>query len=415
MKDSKSKQYMPVAWMFFFIFLGIIGAFVAQPLVISLGVMGFITCIISVIWNLLSLEEMSYERKFFQRNAFKGEDIPMTVTLSNKKPIPLTRLNLSDELPDELQVLKGEGKLTGKQKIQILNHATSMRWYERLRWEYTLRCTRRGIQKIGPAKLESGDPFGFLNSTRSESHVDSLMVYPAVASLGDLGIPSARPLGETRGGLQIYEDPSRFFNLRDYRRGDPLKTIDWKATARLQRLITRTYEPSTSITVILVVAVDTKDPYWDNYDTDELERVITAAASVAMYAAQEEYTIGVFANDGPIQPNRPLLVQPARGPDQIHNVLSALALLRMFAFGPMSQRLAENANKLPVGSTIVVCSAFISPEFVIILTDLKNKGHKVVVVYVGPGSCPTLPDGVLVYPVRENLIEKEIISEPVSA
>ena len=81
----------------------------------------------------------------------------------------------------------------------------------------------------------------------------------------------------------------------------------------------------------------------------------------------------------------------------------------------MSQRLAENANKLPVGSTIVVCSAFISPEFVIILTDLKNKGHKVVVVYVGPGSCPTLPDGVLVYPVRENLIEKEIISEPVSA
>ena len=120
MKDSKSKQYMPVAWMFFFIFLGIIGAFVAQPLVISLGVMGFITCIISVIWNLLSLEEMSYERKFFQRNAFKGEDIPMTVTLSNKKPIPLTRLNLSDELPDELQVLKGEGKLTGKQKIQIL-------------------------------------------------------------------------------------------------------------------------------------------------------------------------------------------------------------------------------------------------------------------------------------------------------
>jgi uncharacterized protein (DUF58 family) len=218
-------------------------------------------------------------------------------------------------------------------------------------------------------------------------------------------------LGDVRGGLTIFEDPTRFSGLRDYQRGDPIKTVDWKGSARLRRLMVRTYEPSTSVTVVLVVAVDTRAPYWAEYAPDDLEMVVTAAASVASYSAELGYTLGLFANDTPIPVNRPMTVPPARDPDQLHRVLSALATIRLFAFGPMAERLAEHFRRFPIGATLVVSTAFLPPEFVRILRDLKRRSYKIVVMYVGADPCPDLGEGILVYQLREHLTHLEEAGE----
>ena len=401
-------------WVAFFVIIVAVGFFMGHGLVIGFGVMGLLATIISLVWNRLALEEVSYERRLPQRSAFVGEVVQMTVTLTNRKPLPLAWVRVDDDVPDALQVVHGDVNPQAYNKVQSLHHSTSMAWYERIRWDYRLLCTRRGLYHIGPARFESGDPFGFLRSRKREPHRDSLLVYPRVVPLDELGIPADRPLGDVRGGIRIFQDPTRPWGLRDYQRGDPLKTMDWKATAKAQRLQVRNYEPSSSFTVILVVAVDTSKPYWAAYSTEALERVVTAAASVAGYAAEQHYSVGLFSNDMPIQADRAMTVPPSRGRGHLSVILGALATTRAYAVGPMATQLAQYAGRFPMGATLAVTTAFLPPEFVSTLGLLKGRGYKIVVFYVGDEPCPKLAEGIVVHELKEHLAKLEAAHEPVA-
>ena len=406
---------LPKLWFGFFLAALAIGIIVGQALVIAFGVMGLLAGGISWAWNRLALEEVYYEREFGLGRFFVGEEMPLTVSLVNRKVVPLTWARVQDEVPEALNVVAGDVKSNVQPKGRTLNHSTSMAWYERVRWNYRVKCMQRGLYRLGPALIESGDPFGFLGVNKREPKLDDVLVYPRVVSLDELGIPPIRPLGEAREGIKIFPDPSRPSGLREYELGDPLKTVDWKATARTQQLQVRTFEPSSSTTIIIVVAVDTTTPFWGSYPAAELERVITVSASVTAYASEREYSIGLFSNDMPIRADKPMNVAPGRGPEQLSLMLGALAIIRPYALAPMASQLAEHARRFPIGATLVVSSAYLPPDFVRILQDLKRRGHKIVVLYVGEEPCPDLGDGVVVHQLRDRLDKMEAVGDLISA
>lgn len=401
-------------WIAFFIIIVAVGIFMGQGLVIAFGVMGIAAGAISLIWNRLSLEDVTYERELSERRVFLNEEVTMTLALTNRKPIPLAWINVEDEVPDDLHVVRGDVAANVKPNIQTLEHSTSMAWYERIRWRYRLKGERRGLHTIGPARIESGDPFGFLRSRARNTDDDTVMVYPPIFPLHDLGIPAARPLGDVRKGLPIFADLSRPAGIRDYVLGDPLKSIDWKATARSGALQVRVYEPSSTYTVVIVVAVDTATPHWDSYDPENLERVITAAASVAAFATDQRYGVGLFSNDMPITANKPMTVPPSRGREHLGAILGSLATIRSYALAPMSKQLLEYVRRFPLGATLVVCSSFIHDEFVATLGAVREQGFRIVVLYVGEGECPALSDGIIVHELRSYMDELEAAGEPVA-
>ena len=259
----------------------------------------------------------------------------------------------------------------------------------------------------GPGHLESGDPFGFVRTQKMQHHRSSILVLPRVVPLVDLGLPAVRPLGEVRGGDRIYEDVTRPSGLRDYQKGDSLTRIDWKATARNQKLLVRTFDPSSTVNVVIAVAVDTTEPFWRLDVPVELERVITVAASVANHVAELDYTFGVFANDMAVQVRRSMKVPPSQGRDQLGEVMEALATTPPMASGPMARHLAEHAPRFPFGTTIVLCTALITDEMVATLDNLDHAGAKIVVMYTGSADLPGLPPRVRVHSLRSHLVDME--------
>ena len=272
-----------------------------------------------------------------------------------------------------------------------------MGWYERISWEYRLSCSERGFFRIGPARVESGDLFGFYSSEMTVPDHDYVLVYPRVIPLPELGLPAWRPLGEVTAGISIFQDPSRPSGIRDYQRGDPLKIVDWKASAKHGSLQVRTYEPSSKITLVMVVVVETTARYWEGYSPTHLENVITTAASVASYAAEHQYSLGMFSNGTPILSERPMKISPSAAPEQLTLILEALATVRPLAIGPMPAQLAEHARRFPTGATLAVIVAFVQPELVEEIGNLKRQGYRLVVLYVGDGECPQMPEGVTVH------------------
>ena len=126
---------------------------------IGFGVMGLAVGGISWVWNRVSLEEVSYERSLPQQRAFIGEEVPMSITLTNMKPVPVARLRIEDEVPDAIEIVDADVVASSSPNSRILRHLTSVSWYERVRWDYRMTCSERGLFHLGPARLNGGDPF----------------------------------------------------------------------------------------------------------------------------------------------------------------------------------------------------------------------------------------------------------------
>ena len=362
--------------------------------------MALLTSGIAWAWNRLALEELSYRRELSESRVFAGEPVTMTLTLTNRKPVPLPRVRIEDEIPEELRI--GDGDTQARLRSRTCSRSdTPPRFLgtSGSAGPTPVRCAEPGYYRLGSVRLESGDLFGFFSSSRTEPGSEYLLVYPRVVPLSELGLPSVRPLGEVMSGSRLFEDPARPSGIREYRQGDPLKIIDWMATARLQGLHVRTYEPTSTTTVMLVVAVETMSRRWEGYSRINLDRVVTAAASVATYAAERSYTVGLFSNGTPVLADRPMKVPPSRSPEQLNIILEALATIRPFEVGPMAAQLGEYSRSFPFGATLAIVVAFMHAEFVEVIGDLKGRGHKIVVVYVGASPCPDLPDGVIVHEI----------------
>ena len=249
------RKFWHDSWIVLFIVLVLIGIFSGKGMVIGLASMGLLVAGIAWLWNKLTLEELDYTRVIPQNRVFRGEKVHFSIVISNRKPIPLPRLDINDDIPDALNIEGGDVGYSPIPNSTRMRHSTSISWYEKTRWDYRISGSERGYFRIGPVTLTSGDIFGLFQNVRQDKSRDYLLVYPNVVDLPSIGLPEARPLGDTEGGIRMFQDPSRQSGKRDYQRGDPMKTIDWKATAKMGDLKVRTFESSSSQTIILLVAI----------------------------------------------------------------------------------------------------------------------------------------------------------------
>jgi uncharacterized repeat protein (TIGR01451 family) len=249
-----------------------------------------LTAGMSGLWDRWSLLRVSYEREFSQPRAFPGDEVVLTIRIANRKPLPLVALIVRDIVPANLELIDHDRRLDTEGR-QVLHRTTSMRWYEGVVWRYRVRCLARGAYRLGPAQIEGGDPFGFYRSVRDITQRTTLIVYPRLLPLDELGLPPRHPLGDLRA-RQLIRDPLRTVGVRDYHPDDPFKDVHWTATARTGTLQTRVYEPTTSRELAIFLDLDTFERYWEGIDEDQVERLISAAATVARAGLEEGFAVG---------------------------------------------------------------------------------------------------------------------------
>ena len=390
-------------WVYLALFLILVGLLAGQGILVAMGSMVILSGGLARFWSRLSLEKVEYERKFTETRAFVGETIEVNLRVINKKLLPLPWVEVNDEFPQGLPLEGVQLAPSLDSNFGYLTNMTSMLWYERVGWRYRLRCQARGYYRVGPARLRSGDVFGLFIRERQDSHMEHLVVYPRVVSLSQLGLPDRRPFGEIKGGERIFEDPSRFLGLRDYRPGDPLKRIDWKATARRQALQVKVFDPTVATHVMVVLNISTLEAPFQGYNPMLLERAITVAASVAKHVFDKRCAVGLLANASLPQSDQPLKIPPGRHPAQLTHILEALAMVMPASLIPMERLLDREGHRLPLGSTLVMVTAIVNPPIHAALTKLKEAGHAVVLLSVAENGLEQKIEGITTYKVGQFL------------
>ena len=369
------------AWLLVSAVLALIGFSAGSIPLIVLGAMIFSTGGIARLWSRIALAQVVYRRTLSEHRVFVGETVEATLIIENRKTLPVPWMELRETLPRGMPTLGVRTSPGSEAGSQVLARATALGRQDHLEWPITLQAVRRGYYRVGPTRLRSGDIFGFFEREEETGRpVDSIVVYPLTYPLPDLGLDSARPFGEYRGGNRIYEDPSRVIGVREYQPGDAMKRIDWYATARIGRLQSRLYEPSREQSVIVALNIPTFEVTWQGSDPVLLERGVAVAASIARWAADGGLALGLVANGSFADADRTIRIGAGRGPDRLSRVLEALAMITAFTTSNMAGDLEDPSYPLPAGATVVVVAAVMPEDLAATLLRLRDRGHFVAVV-----------------------------------
>jgi len=125
---------------------------------------------------------------------------------------------------------------------------------ERRRASFPLQPRRRGELVSEFVMIRSRGPLGLAGRQARHRVRDAIRVLPAFASRKHLPSRLAR-LRELDGNtsLQVRGQGTEFDSLREYVRGDDVRSIDWRATARAGTTMLRTWRPERDRHVVIMI------------------------------------------------------------------------------------------------------------------------------------------------------------------
>ena len=167
---------------------------------------------------------------------------------------------------------------------------------------FVVPTNKRAIIPVGPLTSVQGDPLGLLRRTQVWSGIEEIYVHPKTTVLSTIAAGQIRDLeGQTTNALSSSD--IAFHTLREYVRGDDLRHVHWKSSAKIGELMIRQYNDTRRSHIAVLVSTDP-----DEFESDdEFELGISCAASVAMQALRDEQTLTVIAGGTQfpaISPNR---------------------------------------------------------------------------------------------------------------
>ena len=357
-------------WAVLVILLGVLifSAFKQMVPLLASTVFLLVLSILPRFWSHYALRGLSGKIGISHDRAFPGEEIELTFELVNKG-LPLSWLETEIELPYRL--------VTGKRSPSLytwerLRWVTALSRGQVITWKHTVEAKARGDYRLGPLRLRSGDMFGLFPRELALPHFQSLLVYPRILPLSKLNLPLRALLGEKATPRSIYEDISRVAGARDYHYDDSFKHIHWKASAAHNKLQTRQYESSTSLSLLLIFDVHSFPE-----EDEEFERAVSTVASLAYEAERQGFAVGLVTNSEP-----EVQIAIASGRNHLMQILEALARITAKSQVSLYQQMDKFRTILPMGATLVVVTRTTTPALSSLACHLKQDGHSLLCVSI---------------------------------
>lgn len=227
---------------------------------------------------------------------------------------------------------------------------------ERRRFGVTLTPTRRGDARAAGVTVRTIGPMGLAGRQRTLSAPWTVRVLPPFHSRRHLPGKLSR-LRELEGQhtAMVRGQGSEFDSLRDYVRGDDVRSIDWRATARNDGVVVRTWRPERDRRILIVL--DTGRTSAGRVgDTPRLDHSMDASLLLAALAGRAGDRVDFLAYDRRVRAQ----VRSGGKGSQIQQLVSAMA--------PLEAALVESD---PAGMAGTVMAQGRSRKLVVLLTDLN--------------------------------------------
>ncbi len=213
-----------------------------------------------------------------------GQPAHVNLTLTNEGRTPSGVLLLEDHVP---YVLGTRPRFV----LEGIGHG----WKRHVR--YQVRSDVRGHFEIGPMSVRVSDPFGLVELGRAFRTTVPLTVTPRTVALptiplggGWTGSGDNRPRAFAIGSA---EDVT----VREYRRGDDLRRVHWRSSARFGELMVRREEQPWQSRATLFLD-NRMSAHRGQGIASSLEAAVSAVASIAVHLTRRGFTVRLVTAAG---------------------------------------------------------------------------------------------------------------------
>lgn len=270
-------------------------------------------------------------------------------------------------------------------------------------YRYALETQRRGYYQLGPTLLETGDLLGLHRSFRIANQPDYITVLPKLIVLEGFEVSSRRPMGDLKVEDRVLEDPTLLSGLREYRSGDPMNRVHWKATARTGTLHTRVFQPTCVQGAMLLLDMHESTNESRN-EPVRSDLAVTAAASISHWLYQNAEPFGLISNgrdaaermrelnkrslyndrssaianiEMKSQNNRlsPIVLGASRTPEHFAQLHRMLARLERTDGLKLDQLLIETQSRIPKLLSLIVIAQRVDQAGLFALEMFRRRGY----------------------------------------
>jgi uncharacterized protein (DUF58 family) len=204
-----------------------------------------------------------------------GGQATVELTLSNQGRMPAGLLLLEDRIPYVLG-----------HRPRFVVDRVSPNWRRTV--TYPVKSDVRGLFQVGPLMLTVADPFGLVETSRTFTRSQHLLVTPRVYKLPTVRLGADRAGSGENRPRAIAAAGEEDATVREYRDGDDLRRVHWRSTARRGSLMVRREEqPWQSRCAIFLDARTTS--HHGHGPSSSLEWAVSAAASVGADVIRRGY------------------------------------------------------------------------------------------------------------------------------
>ena len=187
---------------------------------------------------------------------------------------------------------------------------------KRLETTYKVTPTRRGEITFAPAELRVRSQAGLCDLRARVGTAETRRVYPDFAEIARYAwLAGDRRLQEI--GIKTFVqrgEGTDFKQLSEYRIGDPVRHIDWRATLRLNRPIVRQFQDERDQCVMLLIDCGRRmraDDRQGSAGTTHFDQVLNAAMLLTYVALRQGDAVGAMTFGTPAGEER--VFAPAKG------------------------------------------------------------------------------------------------------
>jgi uncharacterized protein (DUF58 family) len=300
--------------------------------------------------------------------ALEGETVSASLFISADAPI--ARLDVLLVLP---QGLESESRLVA------LCHAAETREHV-----VEIRCRRWGGYVLGEAIVRAHGRSGLAVWERTVELGVPLKVYPRPELLDELLAPLETQAFAGNQVARVKGSGIEFADLRPFVHGDPVRRVNWRATARRASLVVNESHPERNTDVI--VFVDTFTEAARSISEGTLELAVRAASSLAAQYLERRDRVGLVSFGGILN-----WLVPGSGAVQRLRIVDALLNTEIVLNYAWKGVDLIPSRTLPPKALVVALTPLLDERAVTTLLDLRARGFDLAVVEVSPA--PFAPAG----------------------
>ena len=266
----------------------------------------------------MNVEELRVHRELEKEKVFKDDFVHIKVVIENTGRNSFDFLEIRDNYnPQLFRLILGENFIS-----------TRIGPKKTVKFSYVLEPKVRGEYALGPLSIIVKDRLGFNSVERIvPDSVTDILVYPPYDDIKRIEILGSKRSLQLNYGLQRSKQKglgSEFYGMRKYVFGDQFRLIDWKASARTQKLIVKEYEDERDVTVMIIV--DSSETMAGGaIENTKFEYAIRACMLLTKVALTRRDNVGVFTFSDKKNFN---FLKPNSGDDHFYQVLDFVARIK---------------------------------------------------------------------------------------